>query len=126
MATLGAAEGYLFVFSPFNCALRAPQIAALNALSERSRRSGRLLSIGHELADSAAARRATKELGIRLKTGPLATTRLGASLGTVGLTTPFAIAIRENRVVAVLSGADTQRIDSWLAWIEHRSPPPEA
>jgi hypothetical protein len=123
VATLGARDGYLFVFSPFNCSLRAPQIDALNALAARQRRSGRILTIGHELADSTIASRMIADLGLRIPAQPLAATPLGHSRARAGLRAPIAIAIRGGEVVALLSGSDLDRLDGWLDWLEHRSSP---
>ena len=121
IATLGARDGYLFVFSPFNCSLRAPQIEALNALGARQRRSGRILTIGHAVADSAIASRLVVDLGLRIPAQPLAMTPLGQGSARAGLRAPIAIAIRGGEVVAVLSGSDLDRLDGWLDWLEHRS-----
>ena len=123
VATLGARDGYLFVFSPFNCSLRAPQIEALNALAARQRRSGRVLTIGHEVADSAIASRLVVDLGLRIPTQPLAITSLGRGGAQAGLRAPIAIAIRGGEVVALLSGSDLDRLEGWLDWLEHRSSP---
>ena len=123
VAALGEKSGYLFVFSPFNCALREPQIEALNAQAHRTRRSGRILTIGHGLDDTATARRAVEALGIDMKTVALATTPFGRAPETQSLGRPLAIAIRDGQVIAILSGADAGRIDAWIAWLEHRSLP---
>jgi hypothetical protein len=120
VATLGAKDGYLFVFSPFNCGLREAQIDALNALAHRSRRTGKVLTIGHELVDSAIARRAVTELGITMPSIALGATPFGSSRETRSLGVPLAIAIRDGQVIATLAGADVERIDRWIAWIEHR------
>jgi hypothetical protein len=117
VASLGADDGYLFVFSPFNCSLRAPQIRAMNELARRHRRSGRILTIGHALSDSTTAAQAVAELGILLQSRPLATTALGGS-PVAGLIGPLAIAIRHGKVIAILAGANAERIDTWLAWLE--------
>jgi hypothetical protein len=119
--TLGASDGYVFVFSPFNCSLKAEQIDAMNELATRQRRSGRVLTVGHEIADSATASEAVADLGIRLRASPLAATPLGRSSQPAGLHVPLVIAIRDGEVIAILSGADAGRLDTWLAWLEHRS-----
>jgi hypothetical protein len=123
VATLGARDGYLFVFSPFNCSMREAQIDALNALASRQRRSGLILTTGHEEADSAIASRLVGDLGLRLRARPLAMTPLGQNGARAGLRAPIAIAIRGGEVVAVLSGADLDRLDGWLDWLEHRASP---
>lgn len=120
VATLGADDGYLFVFSPFNCALRQRQIEAINELAGRTRRTGIVLSVGHEVADSAVARAAVVALDIRLRSVPLATTPLGRAGRAAGFTVPTAIAIRGGQVVSVVSGRDAERIDTWLEWLERR------
>lgn len=120
IATLGAMDGYLFVFSPFNCALRQPQIDALNALATRARRAGKILTIGHELGDTAIARQTVAALGIRMVSMPLAATAFGRSPETRSLGFPLAVAIRGGQVIATLSGSEAERIDDWVAWVEHR------
>ena len=117
VASLEASDGYLFVFSPFNCSLRSAQITAMNELAIRRRRTGRILTVGHELADSNAAADAVRALGIRLPTRPLASTPLGRG-HAAGLSAPLAIAIRHRRVVAVLAGPEAERLHTWIAWLE--------
>jgi hypothetical protein len=117
VAALGAPDGYLFVFSPFNCALRSEQIAAMNVLADRRRRTGRVLTVGHELSDSIVAADAMARLGVRLDVRPLATSAL-RSRPRAGLNAPLAIAIRNGEVIAVLSGSLAERLDTWLAWLE--------
>src|SRR3982751_1578338 len=64
---LESPDGYVFVFSPFNCSLQGSQIDEMNLLASRTRRSGIVLATGPAgLSDSAAAA-AVARLGVKLK-----------------------------------------------------------
>jgi len=119
VAALGSNDGYLFVFNPFNCVLRQRQILAINALKKRSRRSGRVLMAGFDLGDSLVARKAFEELGIELPSAPLATSPVAESHAFRSMGWPLVLAVRDGRVIAALSGEATDRLDTWMAWLEH-------
>lgn len=119
--TLGARDGYLFVFNPYNCTLREAEIEMMRELGARSRRSGKVLTLGHDVGDSTAARRAAEDMGVTLPVGSYASTRLRGSrfMRTIG--SPAVIAIRNGQVIATLSGEDFKRSAAWIRWLEHQA-----
>jgi hypothetical protein len=124
VAALGAPDGYVFVFSPFNCSLQAAQIDAMNLIAERTRRSGVILTVAPgEVADSVTAG-AVARLGLRMKAQPLARSPLRDVTTNEQLRLPLVIAVRGGQVIGVLAGDNVNRLDSWLAWLEQRPASP--
>lgn len=124
VTALGARDGYVFVFSPFNCSLQAEQIQAMNMVAARTRRSGIILTVAPgEVADSVTAG-AVARLGLRMKTLPLARSPLRDVLTSEQLRLPLVIAVRGGQVIGVLAGENVDRLDSWLAWLEQRPTSP--
>jgi hypothetical protein len=123
VATLGARDGYVFVFSPFNCSLRGEQIDLMNELAARRRRTGVILTaVSSDISDSTAAA-AVSGLGLRMRTLSLARSPLRAITSRDRLRLPLAIALRRGEVVGILSGDDAERVDTWIAWLEQRATP---
>jgi hypothetical protein len=120
VSALGGPDGYVLVFSPFNCTLTGAQIDAINALAARRRRSGIILAFSPSPADDSTAATAVARLGIRMTTRSLRESPL-RDVGTRdGLRLPIAIAIRHGEVIAMTSGESAERLDSWLSWLEQR------
>lgn len=118
VTALGAQDGYLFVFSPFNCSLKASQIDAINLIAQRTRRSGVILTAGFASVDSLTAADAVAQLGIHMRFVPLTNTSLATYVGGGGMQLPLVIAIRGGRVIGLLAGPDAERLDGWIAWLE--------
>jgi hypothetical protein len=117
---LGSGDGYVFVFSPFNCSLQGDQVDEMNTLAARTRRSAIVLATGPaNLSDSAAAS-AVARLGIRLKARSLAGTDLEDLAEDTSLGMPLVLAIRHGEVIGILSGATAERLDTWIPWLENR------
>jgi hypothetical protein len=124
VAALGARDGYVFVFSPFNCSLQASQIDAMNLVAARARRSGIILTVAPgEVADSVSAT-AVARLGLRMKVRSLARSPLRDVMTDEQLRLPLVIAIRGGQVIGMLAGDSVDRLDSWLAWLEQRPASP--
>jgi hypothetical protein len=119
VTALGATDGYIFVLNPFNCVLREAEIETMQRLALRHRRSGRVLTMGHDASDSATARRAAVELGVTLPVSPLGASSLANSPLLRSIGTPAVIAVRNGRVIGTLAGVDFERSAEWIRWIEH-------
>lgn len=125
VTALGARDGYVFVLSPFNCFLSADQIAVLNTIAARSRRSGVLLASGAAASSDSASANAVLGLGIRMRASRLLGTPLDRGLGSLGWKPPIVIAIRNGEVIAVLRGEQAKDFHTWIGWLERQSMKPE-
>jgi hypothetical protein len=115
---LGARDGYVFVFSPFNCSLQQEQIDALNTIAARKRRSGIILTIGPGNLDDATSANAVAKLGLRMRSKVLMRSALRGLIERERMESPIVIALRSGRVIGTLSGESAERVDSWIEWLE--------
>lgn len=116
--TLGARDGYVFVFSPLNCSLAQEQIDALNAIATRTRRSGILLTLGPSDFDDSTSAAAVARLGLRMKSMVLTRSPLRGLVDRGQMAAPIAIALRGGRVVGVVAGEYAERVETWIEWME--------
>jgi hypothetical protein len=119
--TLGARDGYVFVFNPLNCSLAQEQIDALNAIATRTHRSGILLTLGPSNFDDSTSAAAVARLGLRMKSVVLARTPLRGLVDRGQMAAPVVIALRGGRVVGIVAGGYAERVDTWIEWLEQSS-----
>jgi hypothetical protein len=117
---LESRDGYVFVFSPFNCSLQARQIDEMNVLASRARRSGVVLATGPSGLSDSAAVAAVDRLGIKLKARALERSGLEYLVHDQSFDMPMVIAIRQGAIIGILSGASAERLDTWIPWLERR------